>query len=363
MAGFRMLLTVLLVAAFAVSGMAAGLTDSLKPGKAELKSAGSLAFGPEGVLFIGDSIGGMIFAIDTSDAASGTARAVNVTGVNTKIAALLGTSADQITINDMVVNPASRKVYLSVSRGLGPTAQPVILRMDAAGKLEEVAMDNIRHAKVALPNPPAMGEGRAAQMRQEAITDLAWVDGKIFVAGLSNEEFSSNLRSIPFPFEEAGVGAMAEIYHGAHGRFETNSPVRTFVPYTIAQEQHILAAYTCTPLVKFPVNSLQPGQKVMGTTIAELGNRNRPLDMIIYKKNGRDFLLMANNSRGVMKMAADGLDRFDPITNQIADTAGVPYETLSWTGVTQLDSYDDTNAIVLVSQDGGSQDIKTLALP
>jgi hypothetical protein len=27
---------------------------------------------------------------------------------------------------------------------------------------------------------------------------------------------------------------------------------------------------------------------VMGTTIAELGNRNRPLDMIVYQKNGRN---------------------------------------------------------------------------
>jgi hypothetical protein len=37
----------------------------------------------------------------------------------------------------------------------------------------------------------------------------------------------------------------------------------------------------------------------MGTTIAELGNRNRPTDMIVYRKGGKDYLLIANTSRGV----------------------------------------------------------------
>ncbi len=79
--------------------------------------------------------------------------------------------------------------------------------------------------------------------------------------------------------------------------------MRTFLPFTIGNQDYILAAYTCTPLVKIPVSSLQAGAKVMGTTIAELGAGNRPLDMISYKKDGHDFILMANSSRGVMKPA------------------------------------------------------------
>jgi hypothetical protein len=46
--------------------LAAG-TGELKAGKADLRSAGPLAFGPEGVLFIGDSAGAAIFAVDTGD--------------------------------------------------------------------------------------------------------------------------------------------------------------------------------------------------------------------------------------------------------------------------------------------------------
>ena len=36
-------------------------------GNAGLKSAGALAFGPDGVLFVGDSIGGAVAAIETGD--------------------------------------------------------------------------------------------------------------------------------------------------------------------------------------------------------------------------------------------------------------------------------------------------------
>src|ERR1044071_9750124 len=93
---FAILLTAAL--AFGASGMTAG--------KADLKSAGALAFGPDGILFVGDSMGGEIFAIDTDDRTKPTAQVkVDVCGVNEKIAALLGTAADQILINDVVVNP------------------------------------------------------------------------------------------------------------------------------------------------------------------------------------------------------------------------------------------------------------------
>jgi hypothetical protein len=363
MAKFRTLLCVLaLVALAAGPAFAASLTESLKAGKADLKSAGALAFGPEAILFVGDSVSGAVFALDTNDRTASQARPVDIKGINEKVAAVLGTAADQVMINDVIVNPISKKIYLSVSRGRGPTAVPVILRVDAMGKIEEVALDNIKHARAALPNPPANREGNR-NPRLEAITDLAYVEGKILVAGLTNEEFASNLRSIPFPFQNVDTGASIEIFHGAHGRFETNSPVRTFVPYTIKQEQHILAAYTCTPLVKLPLSSLKPGSKVMGTTIAELGNGNRPIDMIVYKKNGQDYILMANNSRGVMKLSTANIDNYKPITAQ-TDITGVPYETIQdLKGVVQLDSYDANNALILMSGQAGSMDLKTVALP
>ena len=62
--------------------------------------------------------------------------------------------------------------------------------------------------------------------------------------------------------------------------------------------------------MRIPVSELKAGNKVKGTTIAELGNRNRPLDMIVYTKDGKHFILMANSSRGVMKLTGENLDGF-----------------------------------------------------
>ena len=254
----------------AALSLAAGI--NMPSGKVELKSAGALAMGPDGILFVGDSVGGAIVALDVDDRTPAKAGAsLEIKGINEKIAAMLGTAADQILIQDVVVNPISKNVYIAVSRGRGADAVPVILRVDPAGKITEVSLDNIKHSSVSLLDQPQQD-----RQRMETITQLKYVDGKVLVAGLSNEEFSSSLRCIPFPFQAASKGAGIEIWHGSHGRFETNAPVRTFVPYEINGEKAILAAYTCTPLVRIPVSELKPGNKVKGTTIAELGNRNSP---------------------------------------------------------------------------------------
>src|SRR4051812_22735355 len=115
MARLRCLFSSLLVLAlFAAMATAADLTASLKLGKADLKSAGALAFAPDGVLLVGDSMGAAVYAIDTQDRTTSTSSSIDVKGVDAKIAAMLGTTPDQVMINDMVVNPISHKIYLSV---------------------------------------------------------------------------------------------------------------------------------------------------------------------------------------------------------------------------------------------------------
>jgi len=355
---------VLALLALSVTATTADLTESLKLGKADLKSAGALAFGPDGVLFVGDSIGGMIYALDTQDRTASQATAVEVTGLNDKIAAMLGTTAAQITVNDIAVNPASKKTYVSVSRGTAADATPVIVRIDTTGKLDALALDNVRHASVALPNPVnASTAGRGGNRRLQAITDLAFVENRVFVAGLSNEEFSSTLRAVPFPFTQADKGTSVEIWHTSHNAFETNSPIRTFLPYKVGNEQSILASYTCTPLVQIPLSSLKAGSKVMGKTIAEFGAGNNPLDMIAYSKGGKNFILMSNDRHGILKFSAEGLDKFQALTTAIPGKGGVPAETISsLTGVVQLDQFDAQRAVVL-TRTGTTLDLKTVALP
>jgi hypothetical protein len=113
-----------------------------------------------------------------------------------------------------------------------------------------------------------------------------------------------------------------------------------------------------------PVKQLVPGAKIMGKTVAELGNRNRPLDMIVYQKDGKDYLLLANNSRGIMKINTDNLDKADKIESHVEDKKGQTYETIdSWKGIDQLDRFDAGHALVVRRGEGGALNLESLPLP
>jgi len=348
----------------------AGLTTGMKEGKPAFKAMNQLAFGPEGILFIADTKSAAITAIATDDTKPGTATTIKAEAINEKIAALAGTSVDQIVIEDLAVNPISRQAYLAVSRGKGPDAMPLLVRVKAGGQPELVSLDKVKFSRTELPDPaedaaPAPGK-KGGNRRSEAITDIAFLEDRVLVAGLSNEEFSSTLRAIPFPFKTVPNGTSVEIYHGAHGRFETRAPVRTFVPFNVGNEPSLLAAYTCTPLVQFPIKDLSPGAKIKGKTVAELGNRNRPLDMIVYQKDGKDYLLLANSSRGVMKISTDKIENAAKIESPVSGggTKGQSYETIaSWTGVDQLDKLDQQHALVLRRGEGNSLNLESPDLP
>lgn len=336
-------------------------------GKADLKSVGSLAFSTDGILFVADSAAAAVWALETNDKAAGTVQSFDIRGLDQKISAALSTAADQILIHDVKLHPVSKAAYISVSRGRGPDAMPVIVRVDGTGAISEVALDKVRYARVNLPSSAPSATQRLGNPQALVITDIAFSDGKLIVAGLSNEDFSSTLRVIPFPFAEADAsrewGATVEIYHIAHGGYETESPVRTFVPYTIGGEPYMLAAYTCTPLVKIPIRDLKAGAKVTGASIAELGRHNSPLDMIAYTKDGHSYLLAANTNRGVLRIAADGIESYEEITPATRTTREMPVKRIpDWREVRQLEKFDESNALVLAGIRGALA-LYTIPLP
>ena len=113
------------------------------------------------------------------------------------------------------------------------------------------------------------------------------------------------------------------------------------------------------------MEELKDGTKTKGKTIAELGNMNQPLDMIVYKKGNQDFLLMSNSARGVMKLklSKGDIDSTKAIESRIETTAGLPYETLKdLKDVVQLDKLNANQAVLLVNN-AGRLDVKTIDLP
>jgi hypothetical protein len=340
----------------------------LKEGTPGIKSAAVLAFGPDGILFVGDSKNASIFAIGTGDTKGDPAKAsVNVSGLNDQIATLLGTTAEKITINDVAVNPQTGNVFVAVAKA---DAGPAIIRVGSDGKLTQVSLAKIPFQEAMLPDAPedkeTIGRRGPQNARNDSITDLAYAEGKVFVSGLAAGASPSSVHQIPFPFSDGVNGTSVEIYHAAHGKSEDSSAIRTFVPLTINGEASLLAGFVCTPLVRFPVDNLKPGSKTRGTTVAELGNRNRPLDMITYQKDGKTFLLMSNSDRGVMKISTENITKNEGLTTPIKDgnTAGQSFEPIKdLVGVIQLDRLNDTHAVILVKASPTSQDLRTIPLP
>lgn len=357
----RYVVSLLLVSVCNQLGFAAEF--GMKQGNPEFQSVGSLAFGPDGVLFVGDTKAATVYALDTQDHhGSPSEVTLELSGVDQKAAKALG--VDKVEVRDFAINPHSGTGYLSVSSGDGSVH--AICRVWPNGKLEKLSLDGIYFSKVELPNPPAdkpVGR-RNRNYRDYSITDLAFMEGKVLVSGAAGGQGDSTVREIVFPFYEADKGVNVEIFHGAHGRFETNATVRTFVPFKINNEPYLLAGFQCTPLVKFPIEALQGDDKVRGTTLAELGNRNTPLDMFVYQKDGRDFLLLSNDRRGVMKISTDDVEREKGITEKIQGLAGQQYDTIeSFKDVVQMDKLNDRHAVLLTKNDSGWLDMKTVELP
>ncbi len=347
------------------TGMSADVYG-LEAGDPDMMSAGPLAFAPDGILLVGDTKGAAIFAIGTGDKSGKPADAdVNVNDLGEKIAGQIGVKPDELTIHDLAVNPASGNLYLSLT----VDEQPALVKILTDGKISQVSLKNVPFSKAVLPNAPkdaVVNKGRSSNNpRSDAITDLAFVDGQVLVSGLASGDSPSNVRTLPFPFSDVNTGASLEIYHGAHGRTENDATIRTFVPFVIDGKPNVLAGFVCTPLVRFPIEDVVPGEKVVGTTIAELGNRNRPLDMIAYQKDGKDYLLLSNSARGVMKISTDTVATQKGIDEHVegGGTAGLPYETIGeLTDVVQLDRLNDTHAVVITNTDG-IMNLLTVPLP
>ena len=188
-------LGVLALAGAASYWTAAGVTVSAADVGPQMSSIGPLTFGPDGVLFAADTQAATIYALELGDKANGGAPGTQaVDAIDQKIAGLLGTDAKEIAITDMVVHPRTRNAYIAVRRGQGTDSKPALLRVDGAGKIEVVSFENMKHSKVALPNAPNAGTNPQRDPRQQSITDMAFSDGRLYIAGLSNEEFASKLR-------------------------------------------------------------------------------------------------------------------------------------------------------------------------
>jgi hypothetical protein len=356
----------------------------LKVGTPEIRSVGPITFGPDDILFVADNASATVFALDVADPGSDAVGSgpFDFDNVDTRVAAFLGCNPDEVGIRDMAVHPRTHDVYLSVMRGRGDAALPVIVRVAVAdGSLGEVSCENVAFAAAPITNAPAEDDprlnielpegsegeeidvgGRKIRIwrrpaRTATITDMSYVDGTLLVAGMSNEEFSSNLRRIPFPFSGTMDDNSLEIFHVSHGKWETAAPIKTFVPYE--EGRSILASYTCTPVVHFPVADLAGGTKATGRTVAELGAMNQPLDMVAFNHEDAEYLLVSNSNHGLIKIACTDIDQQSGLT-EAQGPVGVPREVETLTGVSRLANLNGSYVLALQKDERGERHLRSL---
>jgi len=355
----------------------------LQIGSADVRSAGPITFGPEGILFLADNVGAKVFAVDVADpGGQAGSEPFDLANVDLHLASFLGCETDDVVIRDMAVHPTSHNVYLSVQRGQGDSAQAVLVRIDRLdGSLADVPLSDVGVAEVIIADAPTEDDERVVvtlpqgdegeelqvgdrtirilrrPIRTATVTDMAYVDGTLLVAGLSNEEFSSKLRRIPFPFTDEVADNNLEIFHVSHGKWETAAPIRTFVPYDGGRS--ILASYTCTPVVHFPLSDLTSGTKTVGRTVAELGAMNQPLDMVSFVQADGEHLLVANSTHGLIKIACCDIDAQAPLTEP-REPVGVPRETEDLRGITRLANLNGSHVLALQADDDGRQHLRSL---
>lgn len=329
-------------------------------------------FAPEGVLLIGDGRGSQILAVQTGDTTTGKAFTKAITGIDKHLAGVLGTQASGIEIIDLAVNPASGRAYFAIRKQ--DDKSQVILSVDGNGKVVELELDNVSHARVKLS---------AGKTIINRVTDVAWADTQLVAACRSADQFASRIFSINTPISHDASGSVysAETFHVAHGRWETKAPMSVLVPYREGDRQYVVGAFSCTPVVKYPLDSLKPNAKVKGISVMELGSGNRPLDMFIYEKAGKPYVL-ANTFRFHHKRKPFGPSPYWTVKFEqgiLAENTDINEKALrrlkgyepateriqlveAYHGVMQMDKLDDTRALAL-RESKGVLNLEPLPLP
>ncbi len=322
------------------------------------ESAQTLEFDDNQTLFIGDSYGGRIYAYEMNETKQSEMVSYNVRLLDTKIAEALGTSRDHIKINDLAVNPISKNAFVAIHKIVGDTYKPLIIKVTPKGKVTNFNLKKNKNSsfKVNDTFKSDLVFWRTMSLRSLTFTDIEYHKGKLYVAGISNADFDSSLRVIDYPFTKKQQTTTVEIFHTVHNQMETRSPIQTLDIVNLEGKDYVLAVYTCTPLVLFPLDEVKDGAHLKGKVIAELGYGNAPIDIKTFSAqdtqgNVQDVALVINKSRGPMLF-----NMTDIIASSKKEglkeaagfgSAGTPYFQPGIGGTYQLENLDDGHLLTM----------------
>ena len=306
------------------------------------QSANVITFG-NNTLFIGDSKAATIFAYPIAISENkGGSSGYNLTGIDAKVAALLGTTTDKILARGLAINPANQEAYLSFDKLSGATYVPVIVIANQTGAIRRMDLARSPHTEQKLkdPNTQDFRLWSDVSLRSMTITAMKFFKNRLYVSGLSNAEFSSTLRVIDVPFTGQGSSTSVDLYHTVHDQMETRAPMRNLDFVTANGTDYLVGTYTCTPFVAIPLDQLKDGAHVTAKTLAEMAVGNTPIDLFSYtaqdwNKNQYPVMLLTNKNHAaelikvadiITAIGQDGMTT--PVATSGVDKAGMPSENI-----------------------------------
>lgn len=274
----------------------------------------AIEFGPENVLFLGDGEAGVVHAMETvtnENPAKG--MAYNLNEFDFIFADVLGTTPDNIRVKDLAIHPESGEAYVAVSRITGDGYEPALVIVNQAGiaRLADLSTE-----MQTLTLPGALTEDFLffgnVSARSLTITDILFHGSQLFVSGLSNADFASTLWTSQYPFATDASARSVEIYHAVHGQNETRAPIRTMAVANLNGTDHLIAAYTCTPLVAIPLEQIVTGEHITGITVGDMGYGNTPIDLLAFtgadmQQNQFPALFLSNKNKNAQVVAVPAL--------------------------------------------------------
>jgi hypothetical protein len=322
---------------------------------ADIKSVSRLAAGPGNVLFLADWKDARVHALTLPDAPSQAAgTAFNILDLEPLLSAQVGGA--KVVVEDMVARPGTAEVYIAISYGAAKS--PALIAVTSDRHARRIDLKKAKTTSIALRDAPASSGviWRELPERSFTVTDMKWRNGELFVAGLSNQEFSSSLRRVKYPFDTTQTLASIEIFHTGHNLVETRAPIRAMSFANLGGRDYLVAAYTCTPIVTIPLDDIRDGAHLRGKTIAELGYGNTPADLIAYSKTEdgktRDYLMLLNFERGASAIpvsqveAAIGKPGIEQVV-QFGQLSGLDPTSAPLAGAIRIDNLDEQSFIVV----------------
>lgn len=280
------------------SGTLSNVLEGAQLGDPHLLSAQRLAFGPGGVLLIGDGRSERIVAVETGD----TSEAAREDNSFNRIDNLPGLAADAIgpdvasddvVIEDVAVNPSSFITYIAATRT--STNEAYVLWVDADADLRLFDMSNVVHAAVDV----RPSDGAAA-----LIADLIWFKSSVIATVTPQSFLRHEITYVATPFEHEGGArhTTTRIFHRSWNQWITEQPMDAFFTFENAVGQRFLAGSFTSSVAVFEASELADGSsEEPGETVFDLLDGRWVLDFEVFQRDDEMRVLLS-----VMNLLFDG---------------------------------------------------------